>query len=173
MDPGKQTEAQVWTGRPVRPVIALYVAAVFFVFMAMAYFVFDSMEAVKALFLAAIGGIFSLVPSMATRLEYSMTEEGLWKRPLKRSGSSEFEKVFSWDDLSHIVPTRSGFKFYKETESGTPFRRFLRLHVLSGHSGEVHVEGEDRRRVLSEMEARRIPTTRAGARRSIQSTHES
>jgi len=169
MDSGDQGKRQVWTGRPIRPVIGLYVAAVFLVFMALAYFVFDSMDAVVALFFSAVGGLVALVPGMVSRIEYSLTENGLEKRNLTGHRSQEFTEVFSWEELSHVVPTASGFKYYKQMPATNPLRRFSRLHLSSHYSGEVYAEGPDRRRVLAGVEAKGVPTSRREARRRIES----
>lgn len=63
-----------WRARKTRPVIALYVLAVFIGFMALAYFGFHSREAVRALFLAAIGALASLAPGILTGFEYRLTD---------------------------------------------------------------------------------------------------
>jgi hypothetical protein len=71
-----------WIARSVRPIVAGYVAAVFVVFMALAYFVFHSPDAVKALFLTAIGAVASVAPGILGRVEYRLTADGLARRPL-------------------------------------------------------------------------------------------
>jgi hypothetical protein len=55
--------------------------------------------------------------------------------------------LFSWDELSHLKPTKTGFKFYKRLEEPRPFRSFWKLHMSSRYSGEFHVEREDLARV--------------------------
>lgn len=168
MDSSDTAKEQVWEVRPVRPVMAFYVAAVFLAFMALAYFVFHSLDAVKALFLAAVGGIVSLVPSMVTRIEYSLTEEGLGKRRLTRKKAAGFKRVFSWGELSHVVPTSSGFRYYKRIAARNPLERFFRFHVLSGYSGEIRAEGDDRTRVLARVKAEGVPTSSDEARPRIE-----
>ena len=157
MDSQGEMEELTWTARTVRPRIAAYVAAVFLGFMAVAHFVFHSGEAVKALFLTAIGAIAATVPSILTRLEYRIDEGGLHKRPVRKRDPEDFEKVFMWDDVNYVIPTHSGFKYYKHFESTNPLIRFAKLHLLSGVSGEIHVQEADRNPVREAIRKRNIP----------------
>lgn len=149
-----------WTARRVRPVVLLHVVAVFVGFMAAAYFVFHSPAAVKALFSAAIAGVASLVPSILSRVEYRLTETGLARRSLRGKRQAEFQDLFLWDQLSYVLPTGSGFKFYKRLDEPHPVRRFWKLHMASGCSGEVHVEPEDRPQVEGILAQRGVPIRR-------------
>jgi hypothetical protein len=154
-----------WSARSVRPIVAGYVAAVFVVFIAVAYFVFHSPDAVKALFLTAIGSVASVAPGILGRVEYRLTDAGLAKRPLAEKKPREFKEVFRWDELSHLVPTRSGFKYYKKTDEPKPLARFLKSHCSARYSGEFHVEPPDRARVRSAIGQRAVPMLRP--RRSV------
>jgi hypothetical protein len=167
--PEEPPAEHTWIARKVRPVVALYVAGVFGVFMVLAHFVFHSPEAVKALFLAAMAGEASLAPSLLSRLEYRITEGGIARRPLSKEKPREFQDVLSWSHLSHMTPTRTGFKYFR-TVPGTDPRllRFLKLNVLGDHSGEIYVEPEDRERVRALLEGRcvLVPAGSAPASRS-------
>ncbi len=158
---GPQLE-HTWTARPVRPITALYVLVVFLVFMAVAQFVVHSREAVVALAMAAFGAVVSLIPGITSRIEYKLSDGGLAKRRIQAKESREFEDLFLWDELSHLTPTKTGFKFYKNTVGSGPLRRFIDLHFLSGHSGEFHAEEGDRERILALIQKREIPTLPPG-----------
>lgn len=160
MDANRSVSEMTWTARSVRPVVLLYVVAVFVAFMAAAHFAFHSPSAVKALFTAAVGGVVALVPSLLKRIEYRLTETGVAKGSSKGKGPMEYKDLFSWGELSHVLPTSSGFKFYKRLDESNPVRRFWKLHIASGCSGEVHVEPEDRARVEAILVQRGIPTRR-------------
>jgi hypothetical protein len=128
--------------------------------MALAHFVFHSAEGVKALLLAAVGSVVSLVPSIQTRVEYKFTETGLAKRPSQAKKPRAFKDVFTWDELSHFIPTQSGFKFYKQIQASNPLARFLKLHFSGDHSGELHVEREDRDKVQAIIDQHDIATSK-------------
>ena len=160
MNPDDPTIEHTWNARGLRTIIVLYVVAVFMGFIALAHFVFDSVEGVKALFLAAIGSVGALIPSILMRIEYQLTETGLAKRPFKAKQPREFEDVFSWDQLSHLIPTKSGFRFYRNTEGPSSFLRFFRRHLSSDYSGEFHVELEDRDRVRAIIDQHGIPISK-------------
>jgi len=147
----------IWSARSVRPVIALYVSGVFCGFIALAHFVFHSPEAVKALFLTAIGSVASLVPAIRNRFEYRLTEDGLSKRPLSENKPREFKEIFLWDELSHLVPTGSGFKYFKKIKERSPIVRFFRLHVSGDLSGEFRVERGDLEKVRALIDRRAVP----------------
>ncbi len=149
-----------WKAPSVQTVVVLYVVSVFVGFIALAHFVFHSVEGVKALVLAAIGSVASLIPSTLARIEYRLTEVGLAKRPLRAKRQKEFRDVFSWDQLSHIVPTKTGFKFYKYVEEPSSFRRSIKLLFSGDLSGEFHVATEDRSRVRSMIDSHGIPASK-------------
>ena len=136
-----------WSARKIRPIVVLYVVAVFAAFIAVAYFVFDSLEAVKALALAAVATIGATLPGIMERLEYRLTEAGIERKKLKDT-SSEFKEVFRWDELSHVVPMRHGFKYFKTLKETNPLRRIWKVHFCDEYSGEVRVEKADLGRVL-------------------------
>ena len=117
MDADRSVMDLTWTARRVSPVVLLYVVAVFIGFMAAAHFVFHSPAAVKALFSAAIAGVASLVPSILSRFEYRLTDTGLARRSLRGKQHAEIQELFLWDQLSHVVPTSSGFKFFKRLDT--------------------------------------------------------
>lgn len=160
MKPDDPTVEHTWTARSVRPVILLYVAAVFIGFMAFAHFVVHSKEAVVALGLAAFGSMVALTPDLLGRIEYRLTEEGLEKRRLRGKETKEFKKVFTWDEVSHLTPTGAGFKFFKRTGLSGFWNRFWKLHFSDEYSGEIHLEPEDRLRIERVFEERVIPTSK-------------
>jgi len=149
-----------WSARKMKPIILLYVAAVFGALMVPSYFVLHSTTAVKALALAAVASIVPLIPAVVSRVEYRLTARGFEHRPLGKKEPGEFKSVFQLDELSHVVPMRHGFKFYKPLNESNPFRRFWKAHVSDAFSGEVHVETVDRERVLDELAQRGIPERR-------------
>ena len=143
-----------WSARKIRPIVVLYVVAVFALFMAMAYFVFSSTEAVKALALAAVATVFATVPGIMEQIEYRLTQTGVEKKN-KKNESPGFTVVFRWDELSHVVPMRHGFKYFKDLNETNPLRRFWKVHFDDTFSGEVHVEKGDLERVLQLVERQR------------------
>ena len=149
-----------WSARKLQPIIVVYVAAVFAAMMAVAYFLVHSQTAVKALMLAAVGFIVPLFPGLINKVEYRLTESGLEKRPLNRKAPKEFKEVFRWDQLSHVVSMKYGFKYYKPLNDSNPLRRFWKTHVSDAFSGEFHIEAEDRAEVLGIMVRHDIPTSR-------------
>jgi len=144
-------EAQVlyrWSARRVQPVVLLYVAAVFVGMMSISHFVVHSAATVKALALTVVGAIVSLVPAVAGRMEYRLTEQGLEQRSPGEKKSGGFKHVFQMDQLSRVVPKRHGFKYYKKLDESNAVRRFWKLHFSDVYSGEVHAEATDQERVL-------------------------
>ena len=137
-----------WSARKLRPGVVFYVAAVFAAFMAMSQFLFHSPTAVKALAGGAVAAIVQLLLGVLNKVEYQLTESGLAKRPLKEKESPPFKDVFRWDELSYVVPMKHGFKYFKTVDEPNPFRRFWKAHLSDSASGEVHLEAEDRERVL-------------------------
>ncbi len=140
-----------WSARKIQPIVLLYVAAVFVATMALAYFVAHSMTAVKALAMTAVVAIVPLVPTVLMRVEYRLTERTIDRRPVDKEKPKNFEEVVRLDQLSHIVPVKHGFKFYKHLEEPSPLRRFWKLHVSDQYSGEVHMELADQERVLEAL----------------------
>ncbi len=136
-----------WSARKLQPIVLLYVAAVFIAMMALAYFVVHSTTAVKALAMTAVAAIVPLVPTVLMRVEYRITERALDRRPLDKEKPRTFEEVVRFDQLSHIVPVRHGFKFYRLVTDTNPLRRFWKAHISDAYSGEVRVEAADRESV--------------------------
>lgn len=154
------TEKEVlvhWSARKMPPIIALYVAAVFLAMMLVSYFVLHSGAAVKALAIAAVGSIVAVIPGLFSRVDYRLNERGLEKRASNTKEPGSFENVFQLDQLSHVVPMRHGFKYYRFLDEANAFRRFWKLHVSDEFSGEVHVERTDQRRVLEILNEHGIP----------------
>lgn len=149
-----------WSARKIRPIVLLYVAAVFGVMMAVSYFLIHSLASVKALALGAIAFIVPLIPSVMSKNEYRLTASGLDKRPLKRKDPQDFKEVFRWDQLSHVVPISHGFKYYKPVDGSHRVRRFWKTHISDSYSGEFHAEAADRDEVLRILASRGIPTSR-------------
>ena len=97
--------------------------------------------------MTAVAAIVPLVPTVLQKVEYRSTEDRLEKRPLGKEEAREFERVFRWGELSHVLAVSNGFKFYKPLGESNPFVRFWKLHVSDKYSGEVHVEKQDQKRV--------------------------
>jgi hypothetical protein len=150
-----------WSAHSVRPIVAGYVGAVFGAFIALAYFVFHSPDAVKALFLTAVGTFASLAPGILGRVEYRLTDTGLAKRRRSDKKLREFEELFRWDELSHLVPTGSGFKYYKKIEEPKSLARLFKRHLSDRYSGELHVERADLAKVRSLIGQQAIPMLRS------------
>jgi len=147
-----------WSARKMRPIVLIYVAAVFVVFMALSFFVLHSMMAVKALAMAAVASMVPLVPVVTSRIEYRLNVRVLERRPQTDKKPKEFETVFQTDELSYVVPMRHGFKFYRLLNESNPFLRFWKVHVSDAYSGEVHVEKADQERVFELMAQHGIPS---------------
>jgi hypothetical protein len=148
-----------WTARGLQPIILLYVALVFIAFMMPAFFVFHSPAAVKALAMAAFGSIVSLFATLVSKTEYQLTGSGLEKRALNLKTPRAFKSVFGWDQLSHVVPIKHGFKYYKVLVEPKPLSRFWKLHISDAYSGQVRVEAGDRDTVLGILEQHGVPTS--------------
>jgi hypothetical protein len=142
-----------WSARKIHPMVTVSVMAVFLAFMAVSRFVFHSPAAVKALAVAAFGTLVAMIPSTLGRIEYRFTPSGLEKRPLDRKKPRDFEGVFRWQELSHTIPLKHGFKYYLRMEDTGPAKRFWRTHISEEYSGEFHVEAGDQAEV-SEILAR-------------------
>jgi hypothetical protein len=153
-DSGRQVHAQ-WTARKVSPGVLLSVILVFAAFIALAELVVHSREAVSGLALAALGALAATVPGVLEKTQYRLTEVGIEKRSLRRDEAGAFTTIFRWDELSHVVPLRRGFKFSKGMDDSNPIRRFCKRHISTRYSGEVHVERADLTRVLALVEQRR------------------
>lgn len=133
-----------WTARKVQPVVLAYVLAVFLAFIALAFFVFHSTEAVFALATTAVGSLVPLTPMVMSRVEYQFTEAGLRKRPVKEGNTDAFKEAFSWDEVARITPMKHGFKFFKRVEAKNRLVRFWKTHLSEGMSGEFQVEQGER-----------------------------
>ncbi len=147
-----------WSARRVRPVILLYVAAVFAAFMALAYFVFHSPAAVRALAIAAAGAIVATAPATLDKIEYQLTDLGLDKRNVRTKVPGPFTDVFRWHEVSHVVPMGHGFKYVKLLDEAHPLRRFWKTQISDRYSGEVHVAKPDLDRVLGAVARKGVPT---------------
>lgn len=144
-----------WTARILRPIVAAGVAAVFLAFMAIAWFVFHSGDALRALAATGAGALVALVPGLLARVEYRVDDTGVSRRAVRKRATKEFETLFTWDELDRLVPTRTGYTFYKHVDGSSPIRRFIKRHVMSGYSGRIHVDDGDRSRVRGLLEQRR------------------
>ena len=140
-----------WSARKLQPVTLLWVALVFLGLMAVSHFILHSTAGVKALAIGAIGFIVPLAPQVLMRMEHRLSESELERRRVDRGDPKPFESVFRVDELSHIHRVGAGFKYFKRTGEATGVRRFYRLHLSDAHSGEVHVEKEDRDRVFAAL----------------------
>lgn len=137
-----------WSARRTRPVVVFCVAAVFAAFMLVAHFVVHSGEAVKALLLAAVGAVAATIPGVVEKVEYQLTESGLEKRKCNPKKPGRFERVFTWDQLRRVVPTRHGFRYLEIVHETSPLRRSWKKHVSDEVSGEVRVGENDLDRIL-------------------------
>lgn len=137
-----------WKARTMQPIIVLYVVAVFVILIAMSYFVFNSMTGVTSLAMVGFGTVVALLPGLLVRIEYRMTKTVLEKRTHNKKKPGTFKRVFQLDQLSHIVPLRHGFKYYKSLDEPNPLKRFWKNQISDAYSGEVHLEIKDRKRIL-------------------------
>ena len=146
-----------WVARKLQPVTLIYVLLVFGAFMAVSHFVVHSASAVKSLALAAVGGCVALLPHVIRRTEYHASDTAVEKRPFRKNREGAFEEMFRWTDLSHVVRTKHGYKFFRKLEDERPVVRFLKLQLSDRYSGELHVEAEDRKRVENLLKTRNVP----------------
>jgi len=152
---------RTWRARKLRPVVLWGVALVFLAFMAIAWFVVHSGEAVKALALTAVAALVPLLPAVINRQEFQLTERGLDRRLHDPKKPRDFRTVFAWADLAGVVPTRHGFKFTRRLPESGRARRFWNRHLSDACSGEVQVEDADRAAVLAIL-ADRVPDVTSG-----------
>ena len=144
---GEQPEETRWIARRLHPVIVVYTLLVFAVFMAASQFVFHSPDAVKSLALAAAAGIVALLPQVFARIEYRADASGVQKRAHGKKARGAFNKVFDWDQLSHVTPTRNGFKYFLQLDEKNTFLRWTKRQFSDRYSGEIQVEKKDRSRI--------------------------
>jgi hypothetical protein len=149
-----------WTARNVRPVVVLYVTAVFAAFIALAFFAFHSVEAVKALATTLIASVVALLANVVAKTEYQLTESGLRKRPFNAGKPKDFKEAFSWEEVDHVIPKKHGFNYFRLIEDSNPFLRFWKAHLSASFSGEVHVEQPDQEKVMGHLARRNIPTSK-------------
>lgn len=149
-----------WTARNVRPVVLVYLTAVFAAFIALALFVFHSVEAVKALATTLIASLVALLANVLAKTEYQLTESGLRKRTLNPGKPKAFKEVFSWGEVACVIPNQHGFKYYRAIEDANPLLRFWKAHLSASFSGEVHVEQADQEKVMGHLARRNIPTSK-------------
>jgi hypothetical protein len=148
-----------WQARIMQPTFVLgYLAVVFGTLIALAFFVFDSIAGVTSLVVAALGAVVALLPSILTRVEYRLSEEGVEKRRVRQQDPAPFKEIFRFPELDYIVPIRHGFKYYKKMDPAPPLREFLNRHFSDEYSGEVHLEQEDRSRILAHLAERDVRT---------------
>ncbi len=155
---GKNTEAELnWTARKMSPIILFYVALVFIAFIAISYFVFHSMAAVKTLLFTAVGSIVTLLPMIFSRFEYRLTAQKLEYRTINKKEQKPFKVLFLSNQLSHLIKVKSGFKFYLIFKEKNPIRRFWKKHISDKYSGEIKVDKEEMlkiRRAFENLEIR-------------------
>jgi hypothetical protein len=158
--PGTATRVQdQWQARIMQPTFVLvYLAVVFGALIALAFFVFGSIAGVTSLVVAALGAIVALLPNILTRIEYRLSEEGIEKRRVRQQDPAPFTELFRFPELDYIVPMRHGFKYYKKMDPAPPIREFLNRHFSDKYSGEVHLEKEDRSRILAHLAERNVAT---------------
>lgn len=149
-----------WSARKIQPVVVVQVILVFLAFILMAHFLFHSREAIIALAAAAVGSLVPLLPGVMTRTEFRLTDRGLESASPGKEGRGEPRELFTWDELSHLVPGKDGFKFYKSFEASGWWDRFRKNHISDRWSGEFQVEKEDRPRVAELLQERAIPMAR-------------
>lgn len=149
-----------WSARKLQPIIVFYVAAIFAALMAVSYFLFHSQTGVKALAVGGIAFILPLFPGLVNKVEYRLTESGLEKRSPHSKVQQDFEEVFRWDQLSHVVPMKYGFKYYKPLNDSNPLRCFWKTYFSDAYSGEFHIEAGDKDEVLRILVEHDIPTLR-------------
>ncbi len=111
---------------------------------------------------AAVGAIGAATPGVLEKVGYQLTGSGIEKRKSDPKKPGEFTNVFRWDELSHIAPTRHGFKYFKVLNETNALVRFWERHLSDAYSGEVHVGKHDLDRVLGLVERQRLATPVAG-----------
>ena len=153
------TVVDQWQARIMQPTFILtYLAVVFGALIALAFFVFDSIAGVTSLVVAALGAIVALLPNILSRIEYRLCEEGVEKRRVRQQDPAPFKELFRFSELDYIVPMKHGFKYYKKMDPAPPLREFVNRHFSDEYSGEVHLEKEDRGRILAHLAKRDIAT---------------
>ena len=141
-----------WSARRMSPKVMLYVAIVFILFIAVSYFGFHSVTAVKGLTYTALASIMSLIPMVFTRAEYRLTQESLEYRPIRKKEQKPYKTLFLLDQLSHVVKIDSGFKFYLILKERNSILRFWKKHISDHYSGEVRLENKDTERVMTTLD---------------------
>ena len=137
-----------WSASKIQPIAILYIVAVFAVFIVLSIVVFHSRDAVRALLVAAVGGVAAIVPGILEKGEYRLTESGIEKRTVNTKKPRPFKVVFRWEELDRIAPMKHGFKYFKILNETNPLRRFWKGQICAEFSGEIHVGKQDLQRVL-------------------------
>ena len=145
-----------WISRKLRPIILFYVLLVFGAFISVSHFVFHSAGAVKALALAALAFTVSVIPAILAKVEYRATDTGVEKRLIRAGSPGSYTEVFKWDELSHVVLAKNGFKYFKHMGDRGPILGFLYTQFSDKFSGEIHVETTDWVRVKALLNEREV-----------------
>ena len=132
-----------WISRKLRPIILFHVLLVFGAFITVSHFVFHSLGAVKALAVAALAFTVSILPGVLVKIEYRATDAGVEKRSIRSGKPGSYTDAFKWDELSHVVFVKNGFKYFKHMDARGPILRFLYTQFSDKFSGEIHVEPAD------------------------------
>ena len=145
-----------WISRKLRPITLLYVLLLFGAFITVSHFVFHSGDAVKALAIAAFAFIIALLPAILVKIEYRATDAGVEKRSIRAGNPGSYTDAFQWDELSHVVFAKNGFKYFKHMDVRNPILRFLYTQFSDKFSGEIHVEPADWVRVKALLAERDV-----------------
>lgn len=134
-----------WSARKIAPKIILYVLLIFLIFILISYFGFHSINAVKALLISGFGYLISLLITAYTRIEYKLTKDKLENRPINKKNPKPFKTLFRLDEIDHLKPINSGFKYYLTLNN----KNFWNKHISYKYSGEIKLEKVDRERITS------------------------
>ena len=143
------SEVLYWSARKMNPKIILYVAIIFFIIIAVIYFTFYSISAIKALTYTALGTIVSLVPGVLSSVEYRLTIQKLEYRPIKKGEEKPYKILFFMNQLSYIVQIESGFKYYLTLNEKKSLRRLYKKYFSDHYSGGVRIEKNDTERIMT------------------------
>lgn len=148
MHKNNSEEIHYWSVRKISPKILLLIAIVFLIFIAIAYFGFHSTNAVQALIYSALGSIVTLLPGVFTFLEYRLSKEKLEYRPIRKKSQKSYKTIFLVKELSHLVKTADGVKYYLKFSENNSIRRFWKKHISDKYSGEVKIPNNDTSKIL-------------------------
>jgi hypothetical protein len=140
-----------WSARKMSPKVILYVAIIFIAFIALAYWGFHSLAAVKTLFFTALAYILSVLPIVFSHLEYRLSAQKLESRQVKKQDPKPYKTLFQLAEVSHLVKSSGSLKYCLNFEEANRFHRFFKKHFSDRYSGEIKLAPKDSEQIIAAL----------------------